>query len=251
MALFASVFLFVAAAAVDGAWMLFSTNTAPSFNNAKTDARLPSPAGLVARQVVGCPAQPIAAMAGDKDGRFPMQADESGLIAADIPSFLVLGQAASAAGRVRDADVALLMSCRIADKLKGSASVESADARYQLGLHYTELALHEGLAGAANRPELRARAEALYADSLLAYAARFGDCMKNRDWRLTGSHWRGRHWRKRRGPARPHRIRRPMLICPSRLKNHQVLRDPTQQPPRRHSALCLPRAAKQKSCRLL
>ena len=114
-------------------------------------------------------------MAGDKDGRFPMQADESGLIAADIASFLVLGQAASAAGRVRDADVTLLMSCRIADKLKGSASVESADARYQLGLHYSELALHEGPAGAANRPELRARAEALYADSLLAYAARFGD----------------------------------------------------------------------------
>ena len=175
LALFASVFLFVAAAAVVGAWMLFFTDAAPSFNNAKTAAPLPSPAELAALQVVGCPAQPIAAVAGDKDGRFPMQADESGLIAADIASFLILGQAALAAGRGRDAEVALLMSCRIADKLKGSASVESADARYQLGRHYTELALQESPAGAANRPELLARAKALYAGSLLAYAARFGD----------------------------------------------------------------------------
>lgn len=174
LVVFAAVFLFVAAAVV-GAWIFFSTDTSISFRNAKTDALLPGPAGLVARQGVGCPAQPVAAVAGDKDGRFPLQADESGLIPADIASFLVLGQAASAAGRMRDAEVALLMSCRIADKLKGSASVESADARYQLGLHYTALAFPEGLAGAANRSELLARAEALHADSLLAYAARLGD----------------------------------------------------------------------------
>ena len=175
LAMFASVFLFVAAAAVIGAWMFLFTDSPPLSGDAKTDVAQSSPAALTAAQLVACPAQPIAPVADEKDGRFPMQADESGLITADIASFLVLGQAASAAGRVRDAEVALLMSCRIADKLKGSASVESADAKYRLGLHYAELALHGASTGAGNRPELLARAEILYADSLLTHAARFGD----------------------------------------------------------------------------
>ena len=175
LAIFSSVFLFVAAAAVIGAWMFLFTDSSPLFDDAKTDVAQPRPAGLSAAQLVACSAQPIAPVADEKDGRFPMQADESGLITADIASFLVLAQAASAAGRVRDAEVALLMSCRIADKLKGSASVESADAKYRLGLHYAELALHGASTGAGNRPELLARAEILYADSLLTYAARFGD----------------------------------------------------------------------------
>ena len=175
LAMLASVFLFVAAAAVVGGWILLSTDSLPLFKDAKTDVAQPNPVELAGGPLAACPAQPIVTVAGEKDGRFPMQADESGLIAADIASFLVLGQSASAAGRVRDAEVALLMSCRIADKIKGSASVESADAKYRLGLHYAELALHGGSAGAANRPELLARAESLYADSLLTYAARFGD----------------------------------------------------------------------------
>ena len=119
LAMVSSVFLFGAAAAVVGAWAFLSTDSSSLFDEARTNVDQPNPSGLAPGQLVACPAQLIAAVAGEKDGRFPMQADESGLIVADIASFLILGQAALAAGRVRDAEVALLMSCRIAEKLKG------------------------------------------------------------------------------------------------------------------------------------
>ncbi|MDB5869938.1 MAG: hypothetical protein JWP96_2270 [Polaromonas sp.] len=118
--------------------------------------------------------QPAVAAAGEKDGRFPLQEDVSGLMAADIASFIVVGKEAAAAGRPRDAEVAFLMSCRLADKLKGADSVESADAKYQLGAHYARVALDGGLAAGANRAEVLRRAERLYAGSLSSYAAHYG-----------------------------------------------------------------------------
>jgi hypothetical protein len=122
-----------------------------------------------------CPSEPVVPVAGDKDGRLPMQADVSGLTAVDSASFVILSNEASATGRERDAEVGLLMSCRIADQFKGAASVESADAKYRLGLHYANRSLHEGPAAAQNRDELLARAQTLLADSLLTYTTRFGD----------------------------------------------------------------------------
>lgn len=97
-----------------------------------------------------------------------------GLIAADIISFTAIGHQAAAAGKPRDAEAAFLMACRVADKLAGAASVESADARYQLGAHYAGLA-SAGAAGAGSpRTELLGRAERLYADSAQTYRARYG-----------------------------------------------------------------------------
>ena len=91
----------------------------------------------------------------------------------NIVSFIVLGKEAAASGRPRDAEVAFLMSCRVADKLKGMDSVESADARYQLGWLYARLVLEVGSAK-IHHEELRRRAERLYADSLNTYQAKHG-----------------------------------------------------------------------------
>ena len=93
------------------------------------------------------------------------------MAASNVASFIVVGKEAVASGRPRDAKVAFLMSCRVADRLLGMDSTESADARYQLGWLYARLTL-EGGAGAANRTEMRRRAEQFYADSLRTYQAK-------------------------------------------------------------------------------
>lgn len=54
------------------------------------------------------------------------------MTAGNIVSFIVLGKEAAAAGRPRDGEVALLMACRLANRLKGSDSVESANANTSL-----------------------------------------------------------------------------------------------------------------------
>ena len=105
--------------------------------------------------------------------------------------------------------------------------------------------------------ELRARAEALHADNLLAYAARFGGMQEKSRWAMGDGRWAADGLTLARqtlaqtprlGASAPDPATNADLSVMA--ENHQVLRDPTQQPPRRHSALCLPRAAKQKSCRL-
>ncbi|MDB5744490.1 MAG: hypothetical protein JWR68_2805 [Polaromonas sp.] len=164
----------LAAVALAGAWMTWGPGWSYLPAKQATEASAP-PATLASGQLTTCPLQPAAAPAGENDGKFPLQADVSGLTAADIASFLVVGKTAAANGRSRDAEIAFLMACRVADNLKGADSVESADAKFQLGGHYAQLALAAGSAGAANRPELLRRAELLYADSLQAYRARYSE----------------------------------------------------------------------------
>jgi uncharacterized protein len=154
------------AAAAAGAWLLLLGNAASS---PLPDQSKPTPPV----QRVACPLQPAAAVAGRKDGQFVLQTDLSGMTASNIVSFIVLGKEAAASGRPRDAEIAFLMSCRVADTLKGMDSAESADAKYQLGWLYARLALEDGLAS-ASRTELRRRAERLYADSLRTYQAKYG-----------------------------------------------------------------------------
>ena len=171
--------LVVGAVVISGAWMLLGPSAAPTPATAKiavappasvASASVPPPA-----QLAICPLQPAVAVAGEKDGRFLLQSDLSGNTAADTASFIVLGKEAAAAGRSRDAEVAFLMACRVADKLKGAGSVESADAKYQLGWHYEWRAQDAGSAAGASRTELLRRAELLYSDSAKAYLAKYGE----------------------------------------------------------------------------
>ena len=122
--------------------------------------------------VAGCPLQPALAAAQPKDGRYRMPAELSGYTVRDIGAFLVIGKEAAAASRPRDAEIAFLVSCRVADQLRGAGSLEAADARYQLArvydsaLHTTPMPGSEG--------DLRQRAEQLYSTSLQIYAAQYG-----------------------------------------------------------------------------
>ena len=167
---FASGFA-LAAAAVVAVWMLPSADASLAPGKPKTTVAPPQRIALGSGQLATCPIEPAAIAASDKDGKFPLQTSVEGLIAADITSFIVIGNEAAAADRPRDAEAAFLMACRVADKLGGAGSIESADAKYQLGSHYAKLAL--GTAG-ANRAELLKRAEPLYRDSLQTSIAHHG-----------------------------------------------------------------------------
>ena len=164
----------LAAACVASAWLLLdvSGSTVSFFMPGKpvTTALAPQASG----QVATCPLEPMAAVTGSKDGQFPFQPEVPGLQAADIASFIVVGKDAVASSRARDAEVAFLMSCQLADKLKGADSVESADGKFLLGAHYAKLALDAGAASGPNQPEMLKRAEFLYLDSLRVYSAAYG-----------------------------------------------------------------------------
>ena len=115
--------------------------------------------------------QPTLPVSGAKDGQYVVKTDLSANKPMDIAAFVVAGKEAAAAGRRRDAEVAFLMSCRLANQLKGEGSVEAADARYQLGYHYGQAAT--GATG-ARRAELDRRSELLYSESLRTYLTAYG-----------------------------------------------------------------------------
>jgi hypothetical protein len=172
-AVLASALVLAAAAAV-GAWMLPAADSSAVPGQQKNRSLVPQPTALASSQLAACPLRPLTAVAGKKDGQFPLQAGVAGLVAADIASFIVVGQEAAASGRSRDAEVAFLMACQVADKLKGIDSVESAQARYELGSHYARLAQDGSPATAPNRDTLRSHAERLYLDSLHLYHFNYG-----------------------------------------------------------------------------
>jgi hypothetical protein len=108
-----------------------------------------------------CPLQPAAAKASGTDGRFQMPAELHKYGPGDVGAFMVIGKEAAAEGRLRDAEIAFLMACRVADRFKGAESVESTNARAQLSLHYETLAQLNGPSAATEREELRRRAQLL------------------------------------------------------------------------------------------
>ena len=166
--------LVLAAVALVLAWRLAAS---PTLANKPDALASPQPSALArAQELSTCPLQPAVAIANEKDGQFPLQSDLVGLTATEIGSFIVIGKESASAGRPRDAEVAFLMSCRLANKLKGGSSVESADAKYQLGWHYATLTFDDPSGSAAVAyAELLWRAQLLYSDSLNAYSAKFGE----------------------------------------------------------------------------
>ena len=167
--------LLLGAVVIAGAWWMLKDPVSSPV--AQTPARS-VPAAPARAPLAACPAQPTTPAAGKKDGQYVLPADLSDMTVANIAPFIVVGKEAAAAGRPRDAEVAFLMSCRVADTLKGRDSVEAADAKYQLGWLYSRIALEGGStsgAAGANRPEMLKRAELMFSDSVLAYRARYGE----------------------------------------------------------------------------
>lgn len=119
-----------------------------------------------------CQDEPLLASAGERDGQFGTRIDVTDKTVTDVTAYIGVGSDTAAQGRPRDAEVALLTACRIAAGVAGPASVELAEAAYQLARHYTAAAA----AGAPpeQRSHLLQRAEALFSQSRDLYAARYG-----------------------------------------------------------------------------
>jgi hypothetical protein len=119
-----------------------------------------------------CHAEPLIPVSGERDGQFGANTDLTDKTLTDVAAYITVGNDASAHGRVRDAEVALVTACKIAAQLAGPGSVELAEAEYQLARHYL------AVAAAGAPPDVRApllqRAEALYSQSTDLYAARHG-----------------------------------------------------------------------------
>ena len=127
------------------------------------------------RPTTACPAQPVLPVNNQQDGQVRLQTANAGKSSSDVTALILAGKEAAAAGRMRDAEVSFLMACAAADKSGRSGSTESADARYQLGRHYANVALSNETMRKEWRAEQLKRAETLYVDSLQAYRARHGE----------------------------------------------------------------------------
>lgn len=141
----------------------------------------PAPAGVAAVDPpaasavpVGgtCPTQPLAQAQGSDDGQFALQAALATGASTDPSAFLTVAREAAEQGRVRDAEVALMAACHVAERSYGQPSAPVADIKSQMGQHYVVLAAQEGLATA--RDQLLQRASALFAESASTYAAALG-----------------------------------------------------------------------------
>lgn len=114
---------------------------------------------------VDCSFEPMVAKTGPDDGTLRVDKDLQAASSGAISALLLSGKEAAAAGKARDAEAAFLMACRSAEGLAGDP-IPLADAQYQLGRHYAQLA---SLPDAKRRDELLRRAEGLYASSLEAF----------------------------------------------------------------------------------
>lgn len=149
------------------------TATAAARNEAspqavKAVARAPAAAATVAAR---CDFAPVLSKSGRDDGQERLQARPSGGSAGDVGRLILSGKEAAASGRVRDAEIAFLNACRSAERVQHAEGTPLADAMYQLGRHYGNVAQ----SGGSRKPELVQRARLLYTASLQAYRGRYGE----------------------------------------------------------------------------
>lgn len=134
-----------------------------------------APAAPAPRQeaavAVHCDFSPMVGKSRSGDGQERLAAKPAGATEDEVASRILTGKEAAASGRARDAETAFLDACRKAETLRSPKGTPVADAMYQLGRHYGNLAL----AGAAKKPELLRRSRLLYTASLQAYRARYGE----------------------------------------------------------------------------
>jgi hypothetical protein len=119
-----------------------------------------------------CPPQAaVPANTATNDGQFAL---EKALETRPLPSssaFLAVAREAAQAGRPRDAEVALIAACRVAERQGGSHSVPVADLKSQLAELYLSHAAKVG--GEEGEAHYR-RASVLLAESTDAFAAALG-----------------------------------------------------------------------------
>ena len=133
----------------------------------------PASTAFVTAVAGNCDLVPVLPAAGNGDGHETLPAKPQEAAPDAVASRILSGKEAAAAGRQRDAEVDFLSACRSAVALRDGDPVPLADAMYQLGRHYANVAAL-GLAK-GQQTELFRRAERLYSASLEAYRARYGD----------------------------------------------------------------------------
>ncbi|HEX7889435.1 MAG TPA: hypothetical protein VF522_08760 [Ramlibacter sp.] len=118
-----------------------------------------------------CPSEALAEPGARGDGLFALQPALGGTVT-DPAAFLAVAREAQQQGHVRDAEVALMAACHVAEKSAGAQSAPLADIKSQLGQHYASLAAREG--DGVSREALLQRASALYSESAAVYAGALG-----------------------------------------------------------------------------
>jgi uncharacterized protein len=118
-----------------------------------------------------CDLAPVLPSAGNGDGHAVLQTNPATASASEVGSLILEGKEAVASGHQRDAEIDFLNACRNAAALSDGDGIPLADAMYQLGRHYANVAAF----GAPKSKELFQRAERLYSASLEAYRARYGE----------------------------------------------------------------------------
>jgi hypothetical protein len=118
-----------------------------------------------------CAFTPIVPPQGATDGRFAMHSALAGRRGTDPAPFLAVGEDAALQGRARDAEVALIVACRIAAQA-GAATVPVADAQTRLAQHYGALGPREP--DTAVRAALAQRVDELLLASWQALEAALG-----------------------------------------------------------------------------
>lgn len=86
--------------------------------------------------------------------------------------YLDVARQAAGAGRMRDAEVALIVACRLAARQPGGPTVALADVQERLADHYASAAIVEE--ARATRARIWARARSLYGASLQTHMAVLG-----------------------------------------------------------------------------
>lgn len=119
-----------------------------------------------------CPPSPLVPATQPGDGQFALDAALASRSPTDPSAFLAVAREAAGLGRPRDAEVALIAACRIAEQASGARSAPVADIKAQIAQHYVALAGRESADGA--RQALLQRATDLYTDSAGTYSAALG-----------------------------------------------------------------------------
>jgi hypothetical protein len=192
---------------------------APALAAPVTPVRVAAPERVSAVPIVltgphACAYAPVVERAGHDDGQELLQPPTADATAAQAAALLLTGKEAAAAGRQRDAEIDFLNACHVAEIAAGAQGLPVAEAQYQLARHYGNLLL----AGAANRAELRRRAEELYTGSFQLFRAIYGE--------------RGEKTRfAREGLAAVEQA-----MTPAHAKRHAVAKPHRRVPPHTHAA---------------
>lgn len=139
---------------------LASTAPSPSLRTAAVMAAPP------------CAFEPLLAPTSAADQQFNLRAALAGDDQPKASAFIAVARETAAANRQRDAEVALIVACRLAARASRSPSVQLADVQASLGQHYAEWGPRQP--AQEQQDEAQSRAERLLEASVAGYTAVLG-----------------------------------------------------------------------------